>query len=118
MDGRAVLLAISIAAIAPAQPTFRDVAPILEHRCQSCHRPGEIAPMPLLTYAQTRPWAKAIKSAILTRQMPPWPADPRFGNFRNDPRLTQSEIDTLTAWIDAACPEGDPPAKFNNLQVG
>jgi hypothetical protein len=86
----------------------QDVLPILERKCQSCHRPGEIAPMPFLTYETTRPWAKAIKAAVLSRKMPPWPADPRFGHFSNDPCLTQEEIATLVTWADNGAPEGEP----------
>jgi hypothetical protein len=87
-----------------------NVLPILERRCQSCHRPGEIAPMPFLTYQTTRPWAKAIKAAVLTRKMPPWPADPRFGHFMNDPCLTQEEIATLVSWADNGSHEGEATA--------
>jgi len=64
--------------------------------------------MPLLTYSQARPWAKAIKEAVLTKKMPPWFADPKYGHFRNDPSMTQQEIDTLVAWVDKGAPEGDP----------
>src|SRR3954463_4440749 len=88
-------------------PTFyQDVAPILQQRCQECHRPGEIGPMPLLTYENARPWAKSIKQAVVTRKMPPWYADPHFGNFSNDRSLTQAEIDTLSAWADGGAPAG------------
>src|SRR5208283_2814975 len=62
----------------------KDIEPILQNRCQGCHRPGEIAPMPLLNYAETRPWAKAIREAVLTGKMPPWHADPHYGKFSND----------------------------------
>ena len=99
-----------------AAVTFhKDVEPILQNHCQSCHRPGEVAPMPLLTYEQTRPWAKAIRTAVLTGKMPPWKADPHYGRFRNDPSLTQEEKDTLVAWIDGGSKEGSlaeaPPAR-------
>ena len=66
----------------------------------SCHRPGEAAPMSFLTYDSTRPWAKGIKTAVLTKKMPPWYADPHYGKFSNDRSLSQSEIDTLVAWTD------------------
>jgi hypothetical protein len=80
-------------------PTFyRDVLPILQKRCQQCHRPGELAPMPFLTYPQTRPWAKAIREAVLLKKMPPWFAEPGYGPFANDPSLAQPEIDTLVKW--------------------
>src|SRR5450432_1613732 len=89
------LLCVVFAWSLPAQTTFtRDVAPILQARCQVCHRPGEAAPFSLLTYAQARPWAKAIKEAGLTRKMPPWFADPHYGRFSNDGSLQQIEIDT------------------------
>jgi hypothetical protein len=96
-------------AIAAAPPTYyKDVLPILEERCQECHRPGEIAPMSLLTYADTRPWAKSIREAVLTRKMPPWLADPRYGHFANDRSLSQSQIDTLVNWVDGDTIEGQP----------
>jgi len=95
----------------------KDVAPVLQKNCQGCHRPGEAAPMPLLTYQQARPWAKAMKEAVLLKKMPPWFADPHYGKFRNDRSLSQKEIDTLVAWADLGAPEGDPkdmpkPASF------
>src|ERR1700681_835165 len=70
----------------------KDVLPILQKNCQNCHRPGEVAPMSFLTYQSTRPWAKAIKSAVLSKKMPPWFADPQYGHFANEKRLTESEI--------------------------
>jgi hypothetical protein len=98
---------ISTTAFAASEPTFhKDVEPILQKACQECHRPGEIGPMPLLTYEQTRPWAKGIKSAVVQGKMPPWPADPHFGKFSNDRSLTKAEIDTLTAWVDSGAKEG------------
>jgi len=90
-------------------PTFyKDVAPVLEQHCQSCHRPGEVAPMPLLTYTDARPWAKAIKTAVVSHKMPPWYADPHIGKFSNDPSLQPSEIDMLVKWADNGAPEGNP----------
>jgi hypothetical protein len=86
----------------------QDVEPILQARCQGCHRRGEAAPMPLLTYSDARPWAKAMKEAVLTRKMPPWPADTSVGHFKNDRHLRQAEIDTLAKWVDAGAPEGNP----------
>ena len=88
-------------------PTFNeDVAPILFDQCASCHRPGEIAPMPLLSYGDARPWARAIRSKVVAREMPPWGADPHYGEFSNERRLTQKQIDTIAAWADAGAPEG------------
>jgi hypothetical protein len=89
----------------------KDVLPVLQKNCQSCHRHGEIGPMPLLTYEGTRPWAKAIKAAVAGRKMPPWFADPRYGNFMDDRRLSANEIAILAAWADTGAPEGDPKDK-------
>ena len=102
-------LASTLLCAAPAPPTFyKDVLPILQNRCQGCHRPGEAAPMSLLTYEQTRPLAAAIRQAVATGQMPPWSADPKHGKFANDPTLTAAEKTTLLAWADAKAPAGDP----------
>jgi hypothetical protein len=105
-----VALLISTAAAAPKPaPTFaKDIAPVLQARCQGCHRPGEAAPMPLLEYRDVRPWAKAIKEAVVLKRMPPWFADPSIGHFRNDRSLSQDEINTLVAWVDGGAPEGSP----------
>ena len=90
-------------------PTFyREVLPVLQKHCQQCHRRGEVAPMPFLTYAQTRPWAKAIREAVALKKMPPWFAEPGFGPFANDRSLSQPDIDTLVRWVDSGAPEGDP----------
>src|SRR5581483_12351664 len=92
----------------PAPVTFnKQVLPILQKNCQACHRPGEIGPMSFLTYQDVRPWAKAIKLAVVKRQMPPWFADPAYGHFANDKRLTDADIATLTAWVDSGAVEGD-----------
>jgi hypothetical protein len=94
-------------AAAPKDPNFhKDVEPILQSRCQSCHRPGEAAPMSLITYSDARPWAKAIRNALLTGKMPPWSPDPRYGNFSNNLSLTEGEKSTIVRWIDAGTPEG------------
>ena len=90
-------------------PTFsRDVAPIFYNKCVSCHRPGEVAPMSLITYRDVRPWASAIREKVTTRVMPPWHADRQYGTFRNDLSLTQREIDTIAAWVGAGANEGNP----------
>src|SRR5262245_32253965 len=103
----AAVLAVGLAA-APDTPTFtRDVAPILHARCVTCHRTGEVAPMALLTYEDARPWARSIKNKVVSRQMPPWLADPHVGSFANDPRLTDAEIATIAKWVDAGAPQGD-----------
>ena len=96
----------------PVRPiTFhKDVLPLLQKNCQSCHRPGQIGPFSMLTYKDTRPWAKAIRAAVVSRAMPPWFADPKFGHFNNDRSLKQSEIDTIAAWVDSGAPEGEAAA--------
>jgi hypothetical protein len=98
-----------------AAPTFtKDVLPILQKNCQSCHRPGQIAPFSMLTYDTTRPWARSIKNKVEARQMPPWFADKAHGDFANDRSLKDSEIETIARWVDAGAPKGDdkdaPPA--------
>ncbi len=105
-----LVLGVSAAAMAAPAPkvTFtKDVAPILYSRCVECHRPGEIAPMSLLTYESARPWAKSIKEKVAARIMPPWHADPKYGKFENDPSLSAKEIETIVAWADAGAPKGD-----------
>jgi hypothetical protein len=93
---------------ADAGITFtKDIAPILYKNCAGCHRPGEIAPMSLLDYETVRPWARAIRQAVLSRKMPPWFADPAFGAFANDPRLSDQEISKIKAWVDGGSPQGD-----------
>ena len=105
-----VLLASSAGTHAAAATTTftKDVAPILNAKCVTCHRPGEVAPMPLLTYQDARPYARAIKEKVATRQMPPWFADRSAGAFANDPTLTDTEVATITSWVDAGAPQGDP----------
>jgi Copper type II ascorbate-dependent monooxygenase, C-terminal domain len=106
-----VSFAILAAALPPAraQPVFyKDVLPILQQHCQQCHRPGEIGPMPLLTYAGTRPWTKSIREQVIMRKMPPWFADPKYGHFSNDPSLSAAQIDTIAGWVNAGSPAGDP----------
>ncbi|MGD0302098.1 MAG: hypothetical protein ABSE86_33880 [Bryobacteraceae bacterium] len=97
-------------ATGPVSPTFsKEVAPILSRHCVTCHRAGEIASaVPLLIYDEVRPWAKSIKEKVITREMPPWPADPnRSLRFRNDASLDQKEINTLVAWVNAGAPKGN-----------
>lgn len=92
-----------------ATVTFtRNVAPILYNNCATCHRQGEIAPMSLITYKEVRPWARSVREVVAERRMPPWFADPSKGEFSNDCRLTQKEIDTIVAWVDGGAREGDP----------
>src|SRR5580700_3893210 len=101
------------------QVTFtKDVAPILQRACQNCHRPGSLGPMSLLTYNDVRPWAKAIKQQVVQRNMPPWYIDRAVGiqKFKNDPSLTDTEIATISKWVDDGAPMGaesemPPPRK-------
>jgi hypothetical protein len=95
----------------PDQPTFsKDVAPILQRACQSCHRPGSIGPMSLLTYQDARPWAKSIRQQVVQRNMPPWYIDRTVGihDFKNDVALSDREIATITAWVDGGAAQGNP----------
>jgi hypothetical protein len=106
-----------------ASPTFtKDVAPILQRSCQTCHRAGAVAPMSLLTYEDVRPWARSIKTKVTNREMPPWHVDRHIGitKFKNDPSLTDQEIATISKWVDAGAPRGNPadmppPRKFEEL---
>jgi hypothetical protein len=86
----------------------KDVLPILQKNCQSCHRPGQMAPMSLVTYRDARPWARSMKAKVESRQMPPWFADPSHGTFANDRSLSQKDIDTIAKWADGGAVEGDP----------
>jgi hypothetical protein len=109
------ILAVPVTAMAadpPARPvTFsKDVAPILQAKCQECHQPNSIAPMSLITYQDARPWARAIRDRVSTRQMPPWHIDPSVGvhKFKNDMSLTSQQIDTIVRWVDGGALQGDP----------
>jgi len=106
-------------------PTFsRDVAPIVFKNCISCHRNGEIAPMSLMNYKEVRPWARAIREKVATRDMPPWHADPKYGEWRNDRRMSQADVDTIVKWVDGGAKEGDPkdlppsPTFASGWQIG
>jgi len=104
------LLAATVpqASAADSVPTFtRDVAPILYKSCVECHRPTMFAPMSLVTYQDARPFARVIKQRVVARQMPPWNADPAIGHFKNNPRLTDEEVDTIARWADGGAPKGD-----------
>ena len=127
----AVSLVLTVAAqdtrVPPTQnaPTFsKDVAPILYSKCITCHRPGEVAPMSLITFKDVRPWARAIRDKVSARTMPPWFADPAHGTFKNDRSLTQAQIDTIVKWVDADARQGDPaqlpplPAFTDGWQIG
>jgi hypothetical protein len=107
-----------------ATVTFtKDVAPILFKNCAECHRPGEVAPMSLLSYKEVRPWARSIKEKVVNRDMPPWLADSQNTHFANDRRLSQKEIDTIVSWVDAGAPKGDdkepaPPSFTEGWAMG
>lgn len=100
---------IALAAAIPVSTFCKDAAPILFEHCVKCHQPGEIAStVSFLSYDTARPWAKAIKEKVLMREMPPWPADPNGSlKFRDDARLSQEDIHTLVAWVDAGAPKGN-----------
>lgn len=105
-----ILVAGTAHAQTPARPTVtftRDVAPILYSRCANCHRPNQMAPMSLLSYEEARPWAKSIRQRVVNREMPPWFADGAHGEFVNDARLPQREVDTIAAWVDGGAIKGD-----------
>src|SRR5499426_1450526 len=101
---------VQVPRVASAQaPTFsKDVAPIFQEKCESCHRPDSIAPMSLRTYEEARPWAKSIRTRVSTRQMPPWHIDKGVGiqQFKYDRSLSDSQIDTIVRWADAGAPKG------------
>jgi hypothetical protein len=103
-----VLACLGLSASAVAEPpTFsKDVAPILYASCVSCHRPGEVAPMSLVSYEDVRPWAKAVRSKVVGREMPPWGADPHYGTFKDDRSLSAAQIATIAAWADGGAPRG------------
>jgi hypothetical protein len=108
-----VLLTSGLAGAAevPKQVTFsKDVAPILQAKCQACHEPGSIAPMSLRTYQEARPWARSIKQRVEARQMPPWHVDRSVGvqHFKNDMSLSDEQVDTIVRWVDQGAVEGSP----------
>lgn len=103
---------------AKREPTFtKDIAPIFNRNCVSCHRPGEVAPFSLQTYKESRPWGRSIREKVAEGAMPPWHADPAHGKFKNDRRLSQAEKETILAWVDSGMKEGEakdlpPPPQF------
>jgi len=112
-----LLFALAPAAPAAAQssaPTWtEDVAPIMAEKCMNCHRAGQIAPMHLLTYEQASRWGLSIQMMVEERIMPPWHADPAYGTFGNDRRLSDDQVRTISAWVEAVMPRGggsfEPP---------
>jgi hypothetical protein len=118
MVGMGAILVLAAPAAAAETPTFsKDVAPILQAKCQSCHQPNSIAPMSLMTFQEARPWARSMKERVSSRQMPPWHIDKSVGiqSFKNDMSLSDEQIDTIVRWVDGGAPQGDPkdlpPAK-------
>jgi hypothetical protein len=108
-------LALIVTGVSVANPTkkpaptfYKNILPILQDHCQSCHRVGEVAPMPLTSYAEAKPWSQQIANEVKMKMMPPWFADPHYGHFSNDTSLTDQEIATITNWAQAAAPAGNP----------
>ena len=132
VTGAAFAAAVAMATPASAQsaaPTFtKDVAPIFYKSCVKCHRTGESAPMSLMTYEEARPWARSIKTRVVGREMPPWHIDRNIGiqKFKDDPSLSDAEIQTVAKWVDAGAPRGNPSdlppaptfASNNEWQIG
>jgi hypothetical protein len=129
--GLAIVLAVAMLnpQVSSAQqagaPTFsKDVAPILYKNCVGCHRPGEMGPMPLLTFQQVRPYANAIRTRVQNGTMPPWHVDAPAGHFLNERRLTEAEKDTIVRWVTAGSPQGDskdlpaPPTFTEGWAIG
>jgi hypothetical protein len=119
-----MLAGTALAAQIPSSAiTFnKDVLPILQKNCQSRHSPGQIAPTSLLSYKETRPWAKAMKTAVATRKMPPWFADSQYGHLTIDRSLKQSDIDTIVKWAAGGALEDDakdaPPPPIGRRTAG
>lgn len=117
-------VAVVVASLLPSPsyaqqtPTFtKDVAPVLYKNCSQCHRPNEVAPMPLMTYDQVRPWARSIRSKVLKKEMPPWGVGRSMLKFGNDRQMSEKEIFTLVSWVDAGAPKGvdadlPPPPEY------
>ena len=119
------LISSSGAEAAEGTPTFtKDVAPILFEHCAACHRPNHLAPMSLMSYNDARPWARAVKTKVLAREMPPWGAESGFREYKNDASLSQAKIDTLVAWVDGGSPKGhdadmpEPPTFADGWSIG
>ena len=109
LAGMAAIAAPWVADPAPAPVTFyKDVLPILQNKCQGCHRPGQIAPISLMSYREARPWADAMRTAVVSRKMPPWPAHPTQVTLPSHRVLTQREIEVFIRWADQGALEGDP----------
>jgi peroxiredoxin len=117
-DAPGCLIARPVKPKAGGPVTFaKQVSRILQKNCQECHRPGEVGPMPLLTYEDALAWSDMVREVVAEKRMPPWHADPRFGHWSNDRSLTKEDRDALLAWVDGGCPKGDdndlpPPREF------
>jgi len=100
---------------------YKDVLPILQEKCQSCHRPGQVAPISLMTYRETRPWAERIKGLVLQRAMPPWSPGARYLSFTQHRLLTDRDIETVVKWVDGGALAGDPkdapPPLYEDLGI-
>jgi hypothetical protein len=104
-----LIVALPTFPLAAQTVTFtKNVAPILYKNCVVCHHLNDIAPMPLVTYKDVRPWSAAIREAVVQHAMPPWHSDPHVGDYRNDPRLSDQDIATIVNWVKAGSPEGNP----------
>lgn len=102
-------MAGSVAATVGGTVTYyRDVLPILQNHCQSCHRPGHVAPMSFMTYRETRPWAEAMKYMVLARQMPPWFGERPYVPVADHSAVTRAETETIVRWVELGAPAGDP----------
>ena len=105
--GLAVAVALGAAQAQAQVPTWtQDIAPLMQDKCMNCHRPGEVAPMSLLTYENVRPWARSIRQMVEERIMPPWHADPQYGEFGNNRRMTPRQIEMVSQWVAAGAPRG------------
>src|SRR5919107_1348641 len=107
----AIAAAPAVAAEGAAKPTFtKDIAPIFQEKCEACHRTDSIAPMSLVTYEESRPWARSIKNRVVARQMPPWHIDKTVGiqQFANDRSLSDAQIETIVNWVNDGTPKGNP----------
>jgi len=102
------MLAVAPSATAGDITFTKDVAPILNENCVTCHRAGEAVPFTLTSYEEIRPWAKSIRKMVDSRLMPPWHADAAIGKWKNDRRLSEEDINTIVAWIDQGARRGDP----------
>ena len=101
---------VSAQSVDEAVTFTKDIAPIFQEKCEACHREGSMAPMSLVNFRETRPWARSIKAAVAAREMPPWHLDKTVGiqEFKNDRSLTDDQINTIVRWVDSGAPMGDP----------